>query len=277
MRFIDISDIENDIKRSRGPKWEEKAQKAHAAAASASPAERSVVINNHAKVWQEVKELLAQKSNNKCWYCETEQERSDDNVDHYRPKNSPVDCKEHPGYWWLAFTPSNYRYSCTYCNSRRTDEEHGTAGGKHNHFPLEREKDRAFRPQDVGNERPLLLDPTVRADIGALWFEQDGRPVPRYAADENASLNARAKKSIELYHLDHQGIVSKRKLIFNRIDSLIKLGNECLKKNDRSSCEWVEGELRKLADPNSEHSAAARAYIKGFRSNKWVDALYNTL
>ncbi|HZH98164.1 MAG TPA: hypothetical protein VEX38_04270 [Fimbriimonadaceae bacterium] len=274
MRFIDISDIE----RSLGPEWEEKAQKARAAVASALPAERSEVISKHAKVWQEVKELLAQKSNYKCWYCESEQERSDNNVDHYRPKNSPVECENHPGYWWLAFTPSNFRFSCTYCNSRRKDEEHGTAGGKHDHFPLEHEKDRAFRPQDVGKERPLLLDPTVRADIGALWFEQNGLPVPTYAADANVSLHARAKKSIELYHLDHRLLVSKRKTLFNYVKRLIDQGTSFLAHHEQKrEYDEVEAELRKLADPNSEHSAAARAYIKGFRNKKWVEALYNTL
>ena len=69
-------------------------------------------MQNHASVWQECKEPLKSLSNDKCFYCETIQERSDDAVDHFRPKSL---------YPWSAFKISNYRFSCTYCNSRRRD------------------------------------------------------------------------------------------------------------------------------------------------------------
>ena len=103
-------------------------------------------------------------SDDKCWYCESKQIRLDRHVDHYRPKNSVAECADHPGYWWLAFRSYNYRYSCTYCNSRRVDQRSGQAGGKADHFPLRDESRRAFSPDDpIDDEQPTLLDPTVQA------------------------------------------------------------------------------------------------------------------
>src|SRR5688572_20560587 len=122
------------------------------------PKARAALINKK-RIWGQLNELLGKLSNEKCWYCESTQKRSDMAVDHFRPKNSVAEDKA-DGYWWLAFDWKNYRYSCTYCNSRRVGDE-GETGGKQDHFPLL--GDRGTAEQSVkdldAREKPALLDP----------------------------------------------------------------------------------------------------------------------
>lgn len=78
-------------------------------------------INNHSDVWRDLKPPLMELSNDKCYYCEILQERSDGVVDHFRPKSK---------YPWSAFSPPNYRFAYTFYTSVRTDNESGNTGGK---------------------------------------------------------------------------------------------------------------------------------------------------
>src|SRR5207248_877805 len=108
----------------------------------------------------------------------------DKHVDHFRPKNSlsKEDSPNHPGYWWLAFCLANYRYSCTFCNSRRTDSASGSAGGKGDRFPIRDEAKRCQSQTDpLIREEPALLDPTVPGDPLLLWFDQDGTARATYS------------------------------------------------------------------------------------------------
>src|SRR5882724_5509637 len=153
MRFI----LQDDVHDRLPPHWNELVENANgyverkvttareeALVAGRSTAEaeslalkaRHQAINKKSSVWRAAEEALRLASYNKCWYCESLQERSDKPVDHFRPKNNVIEAKGHPGYWWLAFDWKNYRYSCTYCNSKRRDVDGGTEGGKQDHFPI---------------------------------------------------------------------------------------------------------------------------------------------
>src|SRR5690606_29373654 len=93
-------------------------------------AARSEAINKKSAVWGGAKEALEKLMHGKCWYCEANEVRHDRAVDHFRPKNEVKDhvtdkILDHPGYWWLAFEPDNFRYSCQYCNEIRKDTEGG--------------------------------------------------------------------------------------------------------------------------------------------------------
>jgi len=110
-------------------------------------------VNAYGAVWRELKDALAELSHDKCWYCEMRQERSDNAVDHFRPKAV---------YRWLAFSLRNFRYACTFCNSRRTDAGTGLTGGKGDHFPLEAGCARAESPGEEAQERSLLLTLAAR-------------------------------------------------------------------------------------------------------------------
>src|SRR5579872_4368421 len=174
--------------------WLARASSAAAAVAQgASP-------DDHASVWKELKDRLADLSHNKCWYCELKIARSDNAVDHFRPKGRVSDAlREHPGYRWLAFDQTNYRYSCTFCNSRRRDQEGDTVGGKADRFPLLDESNRVYVSGPVTGEEPLLLDPCEVGDWKLLGCQQEnGKPCP---GGNDPAERRRAEASIEIYHL----------------------------------------------------------------------------
>lgn len=275
MRHIDFDEIE----LPNG--WSTAASEAAAEVAVVAPTQRSVEIDKRAKVWHALKDALAEVSYDKCWYCETSQIRSDNNVDHFRPKNSVVERKaDHSGYWWLAFDFENYRYSCTFCNSRRKDVTTGLAGGKHDHFPIRDETRRACSPtDDLDLEEPLLLDPIVGGDPGHLWFEPDGRVVSRFADTVSPLAHARATISIRLLHLDHYQLKRRRSKLYKKIARLVKAGTKFwdgVLSGDaqrRQGFDMVMKELISLSKPDAEYSSAARAYISGFKNKPWIEAV----
>ena len=137
MRCIDLTKVLKDIKKNK-PDWFIKAKTLMGVIKKAKPEDRSGIINKTSsqKLWKDLKPFFEKASHKKCWYCESRQSRSDKAVDHFRPKGAiRDDSLGHAGYWWLAFEPKNYRYSCTFCNSRRKSDD--TAGGKWDYFPLE--------------------------------------------------------------------------------------------------------------------------------------------
>lgn len=191
MRYIDST-------RMRLPDgWLERAAAAKAAV------ENGAKPDDHASVWRELKNGLADLFNDKCWYCEVSIPRSDNAVDHFRPKGRVSDAEnEHGGYRWLAFEKSNFRYACTFCNSRRKDVDGGTAGGKADRFPLLDETHRVYSAGVITGERPLLIDPCEIGDWRLLGCKKEnGKPC---AASDDLEQRERADGSIEIYHLHHE-------------------------------------------------------------------------
>jgi predicted ATPase len=68
------------------------------------PQKRAQAINERDDVWKALRERLAALRMDKCWYCESNDSRSDQPIDHYRPKNAIAECDTHGGYWWIAFS-----------------------------------------------------------------------------------------------------------------------------------------------------------------------------
>jgi hypothetical protein len=159
--------------------------------------------DNHSAVWRQLKNGLADLFNDKCWYCETPVPRSDNAVDHFRPKGRVSDAaRPHSGYRWLAFDRTNFRYACTFCNSRRKDVDGGTAGGKADRFPLHDESKRAYGVGSLADEQPVLLDPCDISDWRLLGCRREnGQPC---AASESPVDRDRAETSIQIYHLQHE-------------------------------------------------------------------------
>lgn len=191
MRYIDSSKI-------RLPDgWLERAAAAKAAVDGGdSP-------DSHRKIWKDLKDLLADLFNDKCWYCEVPIPRSDNAVDHFRPKGRVGDAaRPHLGYRWLAFEKGNFRYSCTFCNSYRKDVAGGTDGGKADRFPLLNEASRVYVEGAVTGERPTLVDPCDVTDWKLLGCKvENGKSC--HTSDDPV-LRLRAEMSIEIYHLDHE-------------------------------------------------------------------------
>jgi hypothetical protein len=173
------------------------------AAAAAKAIANGEEPNDHAAVWRQLKDGLADLFNDKCWFCEVPVPRSDNAVDHFRPKGRVSDAlKNHSGYRWLAFEQSNFRYACTYCNSQRRDLDGGTAGGKADRFPLLDETQRVYAQSSLASERPILLDPCEIGDWRLLGcMKENGKPC---AASDASEQRKRAEISIEIYHLHHE-------------------------------------------------------------------------
>ncbi len=184
-------------------------------AAEPDVGEKLKLINANAALWKALKNELAKLFHYKCWYSEAPQAGTDVDIDHYRPKGRVAEliatANPHPGYWWLAFEPTNYRYSCIVANRRRCDVETGHVGGKADHFPIADEIRRAWKPGDIcDEEQPDLLDPCKTADVALLTFKEDGEAMPRYSSATHPRLYRRAHTSINYYHLNHTDFVRAR-------------------------------------------------------------------
>src|SRR6185503_2846456 len=197
--------------------WSAKADTARLAVNVAQPDVRAQTLNKHSDVWASLKHELAKISNGKCWYTEAPQAGTDTDVDHFRPKNSIKGVhkigtgESHPGYWWCAFDPNNFRSSCIVANRRRRDVETGFVGGKADEFPISDETRRAWVPGDNCDlEQPELMDPCNEADIGLITFVGNGEAMPTHTPVSGARLARKAAKSIELYHLNHSEFVRAR-------------------------------------------------------------------
>lgn len=198
MRYIDIDEL------VLPDGWLEKAATASAAVvAGANP-------DDHSAVWRELKDALADLfPHKKCWYCESPVDRADNAVDHFRPKGKVSDAaRPHNGYRWLSFEPKNYRYACTFCNSRRKDVENGTTGGKGDRFPLIVEADRLYAPGPLKQEKPALLDPCDLNDCELIGCKQEnGQPCP---TSQDPLEKQRAEISISIYHLNYEPTCKQR-------------------------------------------------------------------
>jgi len=272
-----VRHISPDLVRENLPDgWEARAQAAAEAVAAVQPEDRAAEVNNRSAIWKELKDTLKLVSHNKCWYCESVDARSDNAVDHYRPKNAVAECVEHDGYWWLAFSWKNYRFCCTFCNCRRSDQVRGTSGGKADHFPLRDEAHRAKTPaDDLANEEPLLLDPMVSADPGFLWFDETGQAMPNPVCCGNVTgyTYKRADTSMLLYHLNHTDVVERRKALCAEIRRSVAEADRYFQKYDagdgtgREAFENAVLAMRELLSPAADYSAAARAMLMGLRGS----------
>lgn len=94
-----------------------------------------------------VRETLETIQKNKCCYCETKSTRSNNDVEHFRPKaayssNFKGD-RRYPGYFWLAYDWDNLFLACQVCNQIFKNDffpiEDETTRGQLNNFSVENE------------------------------------------------------------------------------------------------------------------------------------------
>jgi uncharacterized protein (TIGR02646 family) len=259
--------------------WPDDAKAAQKAIEATDVASRKKIINRKSSVWSALKGSLANLSNDKCWYCEIRQERSDNAVDHFRPKNRVANTDPvHEGYWWLAFEHTNFRYSCTFCNSQRKNPETDQTEGKGDKFPLLPDTPRANDPGKEEDESPVLLDPCVLQDTLLLDFLTSGEPCSKYPSHPIKKL--RAEESIKLYHLDHPGLIERRRILAAQIKSWIKRANRLYDRCDTGdpaidqAFNEIACNLAVAMSETSELSAFARKVVKGSSDIVWVEELF---
>lgn len=280
MKYIDTAVL--DAQLTNG--WSERARNALEAIRTATPPERAAAIQRHASLWSEWKAALSCLSQDKCWYCETKEDRSDYVIDHFRPKGGVAEAPTHGGYWWLALDYRNFRLSCTYCNSRRRDRGSDAVRGKHDHFPIAAEGQRCFdETDDLAREQPLLLDPTNQVDPTLLWFEPDGRAVPRYDESRSTTFNKRAATSIKLFHLNELNVTQRRRELHGRLRNTITDADTQFRaaikdvQIAQKALETAFRAIRTAIDPGTAHSSAARAMLLAFTPQyPWLDTILTT-
>jgi hypothetical protein len=216
------------------------------------------------QIWRDLAPYLSALSKGKCWYSESLNPTSDKNVDHFRPKGRVEEDPIHEGYWWLAFTSRNFRYSSQWCNQRRVDDMHGTSGGKADHFPLLANGVRAMQEgDDLELEDPELLDPTDPDDWKLLTFLPNGYPTPVQPQGPN---HQRATRSIEIYHLHCKPLVNGRFAAAGAIQRIVQDLERLRPTIDNLQMRRLyknrHVELLRAIHPDTEYSAAARAFAR---------------
>lgn len=194
----------------------------------------------------------------KCWYCECTLAGSDMHIEHFRPKgrvdkylsyNYNEDI-EKTGYNWLKDDPKNYRCSCTYSNSLRSE------GGKGNYFPLTKSSGYMKKGSfDTSVEQPMLLDPCNESDVKLLTFIA-GIPCCTTTDKED---NERVKVSSALYNLEDAEIKRLRINVWNKTISAIKDFED----GEMSKKRCIK-ELLELTSRESAYSGAAVAAVKSW-------------
>jgi hypothetical protein len=240
-------------------------------------AKRRALIAANRSTWVRFRPLFERTYGGKCWYTESKNPGTDDDVDHYRPKSQVAESSEHGGYWWEAFSWRNFRLSCHRANRRRANPDTGTVLGKGDSFPLIDESRRWCSPEHVCHEEPVLLDPTDPEDPPLLTFDIDGRTAiaPPYQACETAV--RRVEVSREILHLDWPAFVDDRRDLYARVYARVLTGDraeEAKLKGEASAGEAVKTaakDLIRLTADREPYSRAAVAYIRRFRDRRWVE------
>ncbi len=242
---------------------------------------KSKAITNKSEIWRTFAESVKSLSHDKCWYCESLEDRSHMPVDHYRPKGGVTECPEHEGYWWLAFDWKNYRYCCTFCNSQTSGDD--TTGGKQNHFPILNPPNWIKEEDgDLGVEQPALIDPFDFDSPPLITFHENGFP-REVNQDKNSKDYKKANISIGIYHLHHSKSVKSRKRIAIKIRNLVTEIDELRAASLGGAGNDVQRKARlkdlaKLISEDAPYRTAARLYLKGNAKDNnqhWIQDLLN--
>ena len=274
MRFIDLDIVASDP--AVAPLID-RAEAARESILQVPESGRAALIGANRKVWVGFRPHFERIYGRKCWYTESQNPGTDDDIDHYRPKGAVAGDRHHPGYWWEALNWRNFRLSCHHSNRRRTNSDTGEVSGKGSWFPLLNEADRCALPSDhIARERPTLLDPTNPDDTALLTFDQDGRValVPRFVGDGDAE--RRFEDSRKYLNLDWPAISEARQDLFTQIYRRVQQGDLASKQLSRADSH-ARGLLRAIASGLIElaghlkpYSRAAQAYIMRFRDRLWI-------
>jgi hypothetical protein len=101
-----------------------------------------------------------------CVWCGADYGGSSKTVEHWRPKATPRQDKEHRGYWWLAYAWDNLFLACDACQTHRGSS-----------FPLRGA--RATCVAEISSEEPLLTHPITLALETLVTIGPDGWPETR--------------------------------------------------------------------------------------------------
>jgi hypothetical protein len=234
------------------------------------PEERVAFIKKKSHVWSGFKRYLAKMSYGKCWYSESLDPQSFFDVDHFRPKSEAKRSKDtapDDGYPWLAFSWDNFRFSAARSNRLSTDEDTEETVGKGSWFPLCPGSPVAkWDNRIIGDERPMLLDPTNANDMSLIKVDSVGRIMP---GDICVGTNAlRVARSVELFGLDLPRVTEARLRVMRDVQQKyeflmqnIATANEVPPAADRLPVSAQAAAITETTMPDSPYSLAARCKL----------------
>ncbi len=233
------------------------------------PDERSVFIKKKSHIWRAFARYLAKMSYGKCWYSESNDPQSFFDVDHFRPKAEATreNGSKDDGYPWLAFSWENFRYSAQRSNRLSTDEDTEVVVGKGSWFPLMDGSPKAcWDDRCVDDEKPILLDPTLRPDVDLVDVDAQGQICRSRICIGSAQL--RVERSVKLLGLNLPKIVGARKRVMREVKDLhenltdlVTAGNTNPDAADALPLTRLIDQLRRATLPDSPYSKAARAQL----------------
>ena len=202
-------------------------------------------ITRRSVIWRELRPVLEELSNGKCWYSEARDKVAYWEVDHYRPKKL---------YPWLAFHWRNLRLCGGKPNRKKTNE-----------FPLENEISRAtWAAPDTATERPLLLDPIRWGDPDLLTFKGDGEPT--CASPDNEVAVRRVRETVSTLSLDSAILCEERREKWRQCETKLKKLRDLVERarhqeNPDAAEFTVElcRDIARLFDEEAEFTATAKA------------------
>ncbi|QLJ07810.1 hypothetical protein [Pseudoalteromonas sp. JSTW] len=255
-------------------------------------ADKSAELKKIKNPWRLFKDNFSNMYGDKCWYTEGQRIGTTIDVDHFRPKNAVKNISgqlvsrnnaagalEYASYWWLAYEPLNYRYSCIFSN--RANGE----GGKQEYFPLESEATRAWTPTcDYSLEDNLFLDPCDVNDVQLIAFDlNEGRATPRYTEEQNITAFKRFEFSKKYYNLNEKSIIDARMKVITELKKDLNI-LECTWDLDHGSKvimsqPIVDAKLGIIDKCNrkSPFSAAAVSLVKTKLAEPWLQSVIPNL
>lgn len=227
--------------------------------------ERKEFITKKACVWRAFARYLAKMSYGKCWYSESNDPQSFFAVDHFRPKGEArrTDADSDDGYPWLAFSIENFCLVAGRSNSVNRDEATDETVGKGSWFPLLADSPKAhWGDRCVGDERPVLLDPTESKDVDLIDINpEDGRATPSMVC-VGAVKRLRATKSIELYGLNLGNLITARKRVMRDVEDNYQNLMELLADDqDRGAIDRLQEQIKRATRSDAPYARAARAKL----------------
>jgi hypothetical protein len=254
--------------------------------------DKSTEMKKISNPWSQFKENFITIFGDKCWYTESPRIGTTNDVDHFRPKNAVKNQKgqlvsrknaagkeDYASYWWLAYEPSNYRYSCIFSNRPNGD------GGKHDYFPLEDETSRAWTPTcNYAAEDNTFLDPCKESDVQLIAFDQTmGFAEPRFSEDQDAKAFRRFELSKKHYNLNEKTIVGARTELLKELEKDLNILEITWTLNDATKqalaqaiSEAKTGIINKCAR-TSKFSAAAVSIVRTKLAEPWLKDLLEYL
>ena len=231
--------------------------------------ERVAFIKKKSHIWRSFKRHLRGMSYGKCWYSEAVGPQSPYDVDHFRPKSEAQrsDSEKDEGYPWLAFDWDNFRYAAERSNRLSTDEKTDEVVGKSSWFPLVPGSLVAcWDDRCIGQEIPMLLDPTKEADVALIDVKSDGMMEPSQTCTKAGA--ERVKASIHFYGLDLPDILDARRQVMidlnDDIDKLLMLFEGAMEAERANDPELIEKHRKAISSrtlPNRPFTLAARAKL----------------